>query len=234
MQLLDTANNIATNDKILIIDHDKYLSTQAEKRLAERMQGHDLTIDKGGSKSLDEEAGYIFLFVEHSSLEAVEWIESMLKQKKDGTSLLVMTVGKPRAALINLLHQGLDGLLSLHSLLTRGDRIVEQLTRYGVYLEQSMHKDLVKQLHESKMRDRPIKKLTLRVEDVKLILTKNEIFVLQHILDGHNNRKIAELMFLAPSTISTIISHLLKKLGANDRTDAMVTIIKKGWVDATR
>ncbi|SER99902.1 two-component system, NarL family, response regulator DegU [Salisediminibacterium halotolerans] len=58
--------------------------------------------------------------------------------------------------------------------------------------------------------------------------------MLQHILDGHNNRKIAELLYLAPSTVSTVISHLLKKLDANDRTDAMVKIIRNGWVDALR
>ncbi|WP_147803800.1 response regulator transcription factor [Alkalicoccus halolimnae] len=222
----------AVDDRILIIDYDRYLSGSSEQRLKDILSEKQVIIEKNSDASLNE-ANYVFLLVESVSLESLGWIEGVLGQLR-GVKVLVVTVGRPKASLVPYISNRLNGILSLHSLYTYGSAIIDTLNKYGFFLEQNLHGDLVHQLHDQKLRDRPIKRLVLRKEEVQYRLTKNECSVLQHILDGHNNRNIAELMYLAPSTVSTVISHLLKKLGANDRTDAMVKIIRNGWVDALR
>ncbi len=231
-QLTAEAVDEAVNDRVLIIDYDHYLSATSEERIKDVLSQKKVIIDKGELRT-EQEAGYIFLLIETAKLETIGWIEEKLAAS-GSSKVVVVTVGRPKSSLIPYLSSRLNGVLSLHSLYTYGTEILESLECYGVYLEQAMHEELVQQLHEQKLRDRPIKRLVLRENDVQYRLTKNERAVLQHILDGHNNRSIAEHMYLAPSTVSTVISHLLKKLDANDRTDAMVRIIRNGWVDALR
>lgn len=218
--------------EVLVIDYDRYLTPTSEKRLQSTLTENNVTVEHGDALPFGE-VGTIFLLVEHATGEVLHWIESVLARANEAR-VLVVTIGRPNASLIPYLSSKLNGILSLHSLYTYGTKVLDAVDEHGVYLEQGLHNDLVRQLHEQKLRDRPIKRLILREEEVLYRLTKNERTVLQHILDGHNNRKIAELMYLAPSTVSTVISHLLKKLEANDRTDAMVRIIRNGWVDAVR
>ncbi|MFC4736959.1 response regulator transcription factor [Bacillus daqingensis] len=232
MQQSYTPTHTAANGQVLVIDHDRYLTGNSEKRLQETLPGERVIVEQGDVQSFDD-ASHVFLLIESLTSETTDWIDDVLERTGDAKVLLV-TVGRPSSSLIPYLSNHLSGLLSLHSFYTYGKTIISTVDEFGCYLEQGMHDDLVRHLHEQKLRDRPIKRLVLRQEDVQYQLTKNERAVLQHILDGHNNRKIAELMYLAPSTVSTVISHLLKKLGANDRTDAMVRIIRNGWVDAMR
>ncbi|SDO37264.1 helix-turn-helix transcriptional regulator [Alkalicoccus daliensis] len=220
------------NDQVLVIDYDHYLSQTSEKRLLETLAAKRVMIEQDITCTV-ENMRNIFLLVENTSTEVLKWVESILHRAKDAR-VLVVTVGRPNVSFIPYLSQKLSGILSLHSLYKHGANVLKAIDEFGVFLEQGLHSELVKHLHEQKLRDRPIKRLILREEEVQYRLTKNERTVLQHILDGHNNRKIAELMYLAPSTVSTVISHLLKKLEANDRTDAMVRIIRNGWVDAVR
>ncbi|PRO65659.1 response regulator transcription factor [Alkalicoccus urumqiensis] len=220
------------NHQVLVLDYHQYVSDTADRRIKQAFASRKVTIEHGDQAGT-QNADYILLLIESTTMDVLHWVEHMIQQHPD-KKLVAVTVGRPGQGLIPYLSDGLAGILSLHTLYTSGEAVLETIESYGVYLEQSLHSDLVRELHEQKMRDRPIKRLVLREEDVQYRLTKNERSVLQHILDGHNNRKIAELMYLAPSTVSTVISHLLKKLGANDRTDAMVTIIRNGWVDAVR
>ena len=53
------------------------------------------------------------------------------------------------------------------------------------------------------------------------ILSAHEIEVLQQIARGNRNRDIAERLFIADDTVKAHIKHLMEKLGANDRTEAV-------------
>jgi DNA-binding NarL/FixJ family response regulator len=47
-------------------------------------------------------------------------------------------------------------------------------------------------------------------------LTAREREILQLLVEGKSNTKIAELLFLSPKTVETYRSHLMQKLGIND------------------
>ncbi|MFQ5400497.1 MAG: response regulator [Anaerolineae bacterium] len=62
-------------------------------------------------------------------------------------------------------------------------------------------------------------------------LTRREMSILRLMAQGHSNQEIAETLFLAPGTVKNNVSNILGKLHANDRTQAVVTALKRGIVD---
>ena len=234
MSTSTTSHNSVANKKVLFIDREQQLSKDKRTALQRILPEKEVIVDKEMADDLNG-VKYIFYLIEEYRLETLKWLEKELNEvHKEHMTTVIMTVQKPKRMLFPYLHNGLNGIVSMNHFLHNGREIIETLDRYHCYMEQDLHKELVEDIQTKKLRDRPIRKLVLRQEDVKHVLTKNESRVLQHILDGHNNQQIADLLYLAPSTISTVISHLLKKLDANDRTDAMVIIIRRGWVDAKR
>lgn len=68
-------------------------------------------------------------------------------------------------------------------------------------------------------------------ETIENILTDREIEVLEMMAKGNNNRVIGEKLFISEKTVKNHVSSILKKLEVNDRTQAVIFAIKKGWVD---
>ncbi|MGA2902329.1 MAG: response regulator transcription factor [Candidatus Korobacteraceae bacterium] len=61
-------------------------------------------------------------------------------------------------------------------------------------------------------------------------LTAREIEVLQHVAGGNRNRDIADRLFISEETVKVHIKHIMEKLGANDRTQAVAIAIKRGMI----
>lgn len=63
------------------------------------------------------------------------------------------------------------------------------------------------------------------------ILTKRECQVLQLMAEGNSNRAISESLYISEKTVKNHVSNILQKMKVNDRTQAVVTAIRKGWVE---
>ncbi len=61
-------------------------------------------------------------------------------------------------------------------------------------------------------------------------LTAREIEVLAQIAEGNRNRDIAELLFISEETVKVHIKHIMDKLGASDRTQAVAIAIRRGII----
>jgi DNA-binding NarL/FixJ family response regulator len=61
-------------------------------------------------------------------------------------------------------------------------------------------------------------------------LTGREIEVLRHIAGGNRNRDIAELLFISEETVKVHIKHIMEKLGATDRTQAVAIAVRRGII----
>src|SRR2546423_1966655 len=61
-------------------------------------------------------------------------------------------------------------------------------------------------------------------------LTAREIEVLRHIAEGNRNRDIAEKLFISEETIKVHIKHIMEKLGASDRTQAVAIAVRRGII----
>ena len=70
-------------------------------------------------------------------------------------------------------------------------------------------------------------------QDVMLLLTQREKEVLFWLSQGFNNAEISSKMILSEKTVKNHVSHLLKKLGLNDRTQAAVLAWRMGLVQTS-
>jgi len=61
-------------------------------------------------------------------------------------------------------------------------------------------------------------------------LTTREIDVLRHVAGGNRNRDIAERLFISEETVKVHVKHIMEKLGANDRTQAVAIAVRRGII----
>src|SRR5215216_6082084 len=61
-------------------------------------------------------------------------------------------------------------------------------------------------------------------------LTEREIEVLRHVAGGNRNRDIAERLFISEETVKVHVKHIMEKLGASDRTQAVAIAIQRGII----
>jgi len=61
-------------------------------------------------------------------------------------------------------------------------------------------------------------------------LSAREIEVLQQIAEGNRNRDIADKLFISEGTVKVHIKHIMEKLGANDRTQAITIAVRRGII----
>ena len=61
-------------------------------------------------------------------------------------------------------------------------------------------------------------------------LTEREIDVLRQIAGGNRNRDIAEKLFISEETVKVHIKHVMEKLGASDRTQAVAIGVRRGII----
>jgi DNA-binding NarL/FixJ family response regulator len=62
-------------------------------------------------------------------------------------------------------------------------------------------------------------------------LTAREIEVLSQIAGGNRNRDIAEKLLITEETVKVHIKHIMEKLGANDRTQAVAIGVRRGIIE---
>jgi DNA-binding NarL/FixJ family response regulator len=61
-------------------------------------------------------------------------------------------------------------------------------------------------------------------------LTNREVEVLQRVAGGNRNRDIARNLFISEETVKVHIKHIMDKLGASDRTEAVAIGIRRGII----
>jgi DNA-binding NarL/FixJ family response regulator len=61
-------------------------------------------------------------------------------------------------------------------------------------------------------------------------LTDREIDVLRHIAGGNRNKDIAGQLFISEETVKVHVKHIMEKLGASDRTQAMAIGARRGII----
>jgi DNA-binding NarL/FixJ family response regulator len=61
-------------------------------------------------------------------------------------------------------------------------------------------------------------------------LTPREVEVLEHVAGGNRNRDIAALLRISEETVKVHVKHIMDKLGAKDRTQAITIAVRRGII----
>ena len=90
--------------------------------------------------------------------------------------------------------------------------------------------DVIRQVHDGKKRIPPeiASQLLEHMSDEGL--TEHEVEVLREVADGNRNREIAERLFISEETVKVHIKHIMEKLGAADRTQAVAIGVRRGII----
>ena len=90
--------------------------------------------------------------------------------------------------------------------------------------------DVIRQVHAGKKRIPPeiASQLAEHMSDESL--TEREVEVLRQVADGNRNRDIAKNLFISEETVKVHIKHIMEKLGAADRTQAVAIGVRRGII----
>jgi len=88
----------------------------------------------------------------------------------------------------------------------------------------------IRQVHAGKKRVPPELAAQLAEHMSDDNLTAREIEVLQQVAGGNRNRDIAQLLCISEETVKVHLKHIMDKLGANDRTQAIAIAVRRGFI----
>jgi DNA-binding NarL/FixJ family response regulator len=117
-----------------------------------------------------------------------------------------------------------------------GDVEIQRALEAGArgYLLKSMPpRDLldgIRQVHGGRKRIPPEVAAHLAEHYSDDALTAREVEVLQHVAGGNRNRDIAERLTISEETVKVHVKHIMEKLGASDRTQAVAIAIRRGII----
>jgi len=90
--------------------------------------------------------------------------------------------------------------------------------------------EVIRQVHAGKKRVPPEVATYLAEHMSDESLTAREVDVLKHIAGGNRNRDIAEQLFISEETVKVHVKHIMEKLGASDRTQAVAIAVRRGII----
>lgn len=141
---------------------------------------------------------------------------------------------------------GIDTLIALRSefpeariiMLTtfEGDVEIQRALQAGArgYLLKNMPPselvDVIRQVHAGKKRIPPAIASQLAEHMSYETLTQREVEVLREVAGGNKNRDIANKLFISEETVKVHIKHIMEKLGASDRTQAVTIGVRRGII----
>ena len=86
---------------------------------------------------------------------------------------------------------------------------------------------MIRQVHAGKKRIPPDLASRLAEHLGDELLTGRELDVLRQIAEGNRNRDIAERLFISEETAKVHMKHIMEKLGASDRTQAVAIAVRR-------
>jgi DNA-binding NarL/FixJ family response regulator len=90
--------------------------------------------------------------------------------------------------------------------------------------------EAIRQVHAGKKRIPPEVATRLAEHVSDDALTAREIEVLRQVAGGNRNRDVAERLFISEETVKVHVKHIMDKLGASDRTEAVTIAIRRGII----
>ena len=90
--------------------------------------------------------------------------------------------------------------------------------------------EIIRKVHEGRRHIPPEVASQLAEHMGQDFLSRREIEVLERIAGGNRNSDIASMLFISEETVKGHVKHIMDKLGANDRTEAVAIGVRRGMI----
>jgi DNA-binding NarL/FixJ family response regulator len=149
------------------------------------------------------------------------WTLNRLRDKGIELPVLVLTTFDDDTLVLDALRAGARGYLLKDVTLEQLTRAVATLAGGGTLIAPSITDRLLRAIRSGPS---PAGACAAPAQE----LTERELEVLRLMAQGYTNREIAALLFLAEGTVKNHVSTILLKMGARDRTNAVLRALHEG------
>ncbi|MHA6258283.1 response regulator [Sporosarcina sp. CAU 1771] len=220
--------------KIIIID-DHQLFREGVKRILDFEDAFEVIAEgDDGSDVMGLYEQYkpdvILMDINMPRMNGVDATEELLKEYPEA-KVIILSIHDDESYVSHALKTGTLGYMLKEMDAEAIIQAIKVVASGGSYLHPKVTHNLVKEFRRLSDREH---KGSFHQNEIRRpfhLLTKRECEVLQLLTDGQSNRTIGETLFISEKTVKNHVSSILQKMAVNDRTQAVVSAIKNGWVE---
>lgn len=156
-------------------------------------------------------------------------VSRVIKRRQPQTAIIILSVYEDDEQLFNAIKAGAaaysakdispENLVEMVRQVARGNYIINE----NVLSKPIVAKRVLNQFRELSSAEN-------ENEPIFAPLTNREVEILDCIARGNSNKEIARNLSISDQTVKNHITSILKKLNANDRTQAVIMALKHGWI----
>ncbi|WP_420842482.1 response regulator [Halalkalibacter alkaliphilus] len=223
--------------KIVIID-DHQLFREGVKRILAMEPEFDIVADgQDGSQAIElvkiHRPDVILMDINMPQMNGVEATKELI-QTFPNAKVLILSIHDDESYVTHVLKTGASGYLLKEMDASALIEAVKVVASGGAYIHPKVTHNLINEYRrlatEDDLHEESIGFREVEYRKPLHILTRRECEVLQLMTDGQSNRAIGETLFISEKTVKNHVSNILQKMSVNDRTQAVVEAIKKGYV----
>lgn len=221
--------------KILLIDDHK-LFREGVRRILE-FEASFQVVAEGDDGSLalklveEYQPDVVLMDINMPQLNGVQATAELIRNHPD-IKVIILSIHDDENYVTHALKTGAQGYLlkemDSHALV----EAIKVVGEGGSYLHPKVTHNLVREYR--RLADENASRPADRTMDYRKplhLLTRRECEVLQLLADGKSNRGVAEALYISEKTVKNHVSNILQKMDVNDRTQAVVSAIRNGWVE---
>lgn len=221
---------------IVIID-DHQLFREGVKRILDFEASFDVVAEgDDGSDAVNLVENYhpdvVIMDINMPNVNGIEATQQLIQQYPE-TKVIILSIHDDENYVQHALKTGAQGYLLKEMDADALIEAVRVVADGGSYLHPKVTHNLVKE-YRRLVSDENANQDTIHAPEIRRplhLLTRRECEVLQLLADGQSNRAIGETLYISEKTVKNHVSNILQKMNVNDRTQAVVSAIKNGWVE---
>ncbi len=157
-------------------------------------------------------------------MDGIEATRQLAGSESDGPRILILTTFDLDEYVYDALRAGASGFLLKDVTAEQLFEAVRVIAAGDALLAPTITRRLISQF--ARLRAKPDALATPELAD----LTPRETEVLQLVAEGLSNPEIAARLVVTEETVKTHVSHVLRKLGLRDRTQAVIAAYESGLI----
>ncbi|GEK59109.1 DNA-binding response regulator [Marinococcus halophilus] len=226
--------------KLLLID-DHQLFREGVKRILDMEENFEIVAEGSDGEEAfalveDYHPDVVLMDINMPGVNGVEATKTLIERHPD-LKVLILSIHDDESYVTHVLKTGASGYLLKEMDADALIEAVKVVGSGGAYIHPKVTQNLINEYrrlaHEGD--DHGVDDTEIGYKEVEYrkplhILTRRECEVLQLMTDGYSNRMIGESLYISEKTVKNHVSNILQKMNVNDRTQAVVESIKKGWV----